>query len=271
MRLFIPLLLLIFMSVASLQPASAQCTPDSTFGNALGIFPVQTDTGRIGIAYDQILNVVVPEDTAVEFPGFGLINLDICGFQIDSIPNLPDGLVVDCSEPDCIFTVDHFDADSIIRVCARISGTPTERVDGDTLNIHVSFAPGTANEQTETCDPLPLNLPPEQTSQILRLVLVIEDPTAITDYVDNDFKLEVYPNPSRDVSRVSFELPEAANVSVQLKDMFGRNVQQLFDGRKLPGAHQLDVNFDGLATGMYFLQVDFNNNERSLVKKILHN
>lgn len=259
------------LSIATLQPASAQCTPDSTLGDALGIFPFQVDTGRIGVAYDQVINVVVPEDTTVNFPGFGDITLDICSFQIDSIPNLPEGLTIECSESRCAFTVDHFDEDSVIRVCARITGTPTQRIDGDTLDIHVSFNPGTANAQTMTCDALPLNLPPELTSQVLRLGLVIVDPTAITDYIDNDFKLEVYPNPTRDMSRVSFELPESANVSVKLKDMFGRDVQNLFTGQKLPGKHQLDIDFEGLSTGMYFLQVDFNNNEKSLVKKILHN
>jgi photosystem II stability/assembly factor-like uncharacterized protein len=64
-----------------------------------------------------------------------------------------------------------------------------------------------------------------------------------------------YPNPFNPVTRISFDLPVNAAVTLKVYDILGREVRTLFDGMKTAGSHL--VFFDGreLASGVYFYQL----------------
>jgi serine protease len=69
--------------------------------------------------------------------------------------------------------------------------------------------------------------------------------------------LEVYPNPMHTGAKVSFTLPEAAQVRLALYDVGMHKVQDLGTGSAYKaGTHALDVSSQNLAGGVYFLRME---------------
>ncbi|NQU67070.1 MAG: hypothetical protein HQ510_03920, partial [Candidatus Marinimicrobia bacterium] len=67
-----------------------------------------------------------------------------------------------------------------------------------------------------------------------------------TDYV----LLSAYPNPFNPVTAISFELPEAAVVSLRIYDMNGREVSELVNGELSAGYHRLEWDAGYQASGI---------------------
>ncbi len=66
----------------------------------------------------------------------------------------------------------------------------------------------------------------------------------------------VYPNPIQDNSIVSFSLDDAQNVSLQLFDMSGRMVLDMYNGDLAAGQHQFPIQTaEKLTSGMYFVRL----------------
>ena len=66
----------------------------------------------------------------------------------------------------------------------------------------------------------------------------------------------VYPNPLQDNSFVSFSLDNAQDVSLQLFDMSGRLVMDMYNGSLGAGQHQFPVQTaEKLNSGMYFVRL----------------
>ena len=67
--------------------------------------------------------------------------------------------------------------------------------------------------------------------------------------------LVMYPNPVRDEAKVSFELNNNAEVSLQVYDMSGRMVKTQALGSFTEGKHEVDVTVNDLAKGAYVLRL----------------
>jgi len=65
----------------------------------------------------------------------------------------------------------------------------------------------------------------------------------------------IYPNPASQVMNVPLHLTESMHVSVTLHDASGRLVRTLADDQLMEGAHQFDWSVDGIAKGMYHVQI----------------
>ncbi len=61
-----------------------------------------------------------------------------------------------------------------------------------------------------------------------------------------------YPNPFNPVTRIVYKLAAAQKVTLKVYDISGRLVRTLVDGRQPSGAHTVDFNAEGLASGLYF-------------------
>ena len=64
-----------------------------------------------------------------------------------------------------------------------------------------------------------------------------------------------YPNPFRGQTTIRYELPEAVPAHLALYDMLGRRVLTLVDGEQPSGVHEITMEPDGLASGVYLLRL----------------
>jgi len=79
--------------------------------------------------------------------------------------------------------------------------------------------------------------------------------------------LPAYPNPFNSQTRLSFDLPEAGEVSAIVFDAQGREMAQLADGFFSAGEHSFIFNGSNLPSGIYFVQLNAFSN--SLTQKLL--
>ena len=65
-----------------------------------------------------------------------------------------------------------------------------------------------------------------------------------------------YPNPFNPVTIISFTLPEASDVRLEVFDVTGRQVAVLVDGHKASGHHQVTFNAGELSSGIYVYRLE---------------
>lgn len=65
-----------------------------------------------------------------------------------------------------------------------------------------------------------------------------------------------YPNPVKDKSTFYFDLESKSMVNLSVYDAFGRHVATLFNGYQSNGTQQIDFNFSGFETGIYFVKLE---------------
>lgn len=64
-----------------------------------------------------------------------------------------------------------------------------------------------------------------------------------------------YPNPFNAVTRIAFDLPRAADITLRVFDIQGRRVRELAAGEFAAGRHTLNFDGAGLASGVYLYRV----------------
>ncbi len=77
----------------------------------------------------------------------------------------------------------------------------------------------------------------------------------------------IYPNPVRSTANVSFNLAQAADVSVKMYDALGREVAVLADGFMTAGPHTLAWNAGSATSGVYFCRIEAG--KFSVVKRVV--
>ena len=79
------------------------------------------------------------------------------------------------------------------------------------------------------------------------------------------------PNPFSSATMISFFLPEAANVKLNLFDPSGRLVRELSQGYQPAGSHALKLSAKGLklSTGVYILRLEDMTEDRTVVRKLV--
>ena len=65
----------------------------------------------------------------------------------------------------------------------------------------------------------------------------------------------IYPNPFNPKTTISFAIPEASNVTIEVFNLNGRRVSTLVNNAMLPGYHNVIWNGDSHSTGVYFVQM----------------
>ncbi len=89
------------------------------------------------------------------------------------------------------------------------------------------------------------------------------DTTFTTDIADQPGELprrvaldQNYPNPFNPTTTISYKLPQATQVTLSVYDMLGRKVRTLVDTRKSAGAHTVQFEANGMASGMYLYRLE---------------
>ena len=105
--------------------------------------------------------------------------------------------------------------------------------------------------------------------------LIVGDPNSIEDELEAPSRFELlqnYPNPFNMNTQISFVLAEKTDVSLDVFDLLGRKVANIFSGRADAG--KMTINWDGrsddneeLASGVYYYKVSISDN-RSITKRM---
>jgi len=75
----------------------------------------------------------------------------------------------------------------------------------------------------------------------------------------DEFGIQAYPNPFNPSTTLHVSLPNNTALSVQVFDIMGRLVSQLFKGEKQAGVHEFTFNASNLASGNYFIRLQYTN------------
>jgi len=67
-----------------------------------------------------------------------------------------------------------------------------------------------------------------------------------------------YPNPFNPTTTIKFAIPQAGRVRLVLYNILGRETAVIFDGSQPAGVHRIVFNATGLASGVYFCQMEAN-------------
>jgi hypothetical protein len=68
-------------------------------------------------------------------------------------------------------------------------------------------------------------------------------------------RITVYPNPANGFSNISYNLKEAKCITVELIDMNGNSVKELYSRKQSPGRHSQILNFQDVTAGVYFIRL----------------
>lgn len=89
------------------------------------------------------------------------------------------------------------------------------------------------------------------------------EPSKIDDQISS---ISVYPNPSRAMSAIAYQIQSKAHVNVRVFDVYGREVATLVNEIKEAGNHKIMWETSNLSSGIYY--VLFKTGVSSLVKKV---
>ncbi len=79
-----------------------------------------------------------------------------------------------------------------------------------------------------------------------------------------------YPNPFNPSTTISYQLPNASNVTLTVYNLIGKKVATLVDGKRRAGRHKVTFNADRLASGVYIYRLEakgFNQSRKMLLLK----
>lgn len=94
-----------------------------------------------------------------------------------------------------------------------------------------------------------------------------------SEMLPNVFNLyQNYPNPFNPTTKIKFAIPQeslggSSNVVLKLFDILGREVAILINKNLDAGFYEIELNAEGLSSGMYFYQLIWNG--KSLTKKLM--
>lgn len=89
---------------------------------------------------------------------------------------------------------------------------------------------------------------------------IVTDVPEVAAAIPEEFKLyQNFPNPFNPTTVISFQLPVISNVTIKVFDVLGNEVATLVDEEKSAGIHQVNFNFKGLSSGIYFYRIKSGN------------
>lgn len=80
-------------------------------------------------------------------------------------------------------------------------------------------------------------------------------------------RFAVMPNPASEMVTISYDLPQAEQVQINLIDLSGRLLQRVFNGHQSKGLQQVQIHLHDFASGTYF--INFNTGSDSFSKVLI--
>ncbi len=216
-----------FQSIPSVYPDTINC---KDIGEPGEICPDSLPAAMEGVPYDEIITIITPASFS-----FGELSAEIVKIELDTILNLPPGIVFSSEYRE-------FFPDSVY--CVSLSGTPT---DSGTYYLGITVTPTIKIAGIITkLDPMT-----DDTSVYIR----VEHPSASGLIVDNGFSLIAsYPNPFQVNTRVGFNLNTPDEIELVVFNMVGRRI---YHEKMLgsPGKNYFKFTGEELPSGIYLYSV----------------
>ncbi len=110
----------------------------------------------------------------------------------------------------------------------------------------------------------------QRTAELATIQQLMDSPSAVTPQttLPGTFALQQnYPNPFNPSTVISFTIPKAGNVSLKVYNTLGEEVATLMNGFKPAQSYQVKFDGAGLASGVYFYTLSFEN--QALSRKMI--
>ncbi len=93
--------------------------------------------------------------------------------------------------------------------------------------------------------------------------IIVQKPTRInSSFIIQDLSINVVPNPFRQSSTISFNLSQAAHVSLEIYNIMGQRAMFLFQDKMFePQFHEIPISMQHLPDGVYFGSLQVNNQQ----------
>lgn len=228
---------------------NAQCTPDATLPEDLIVFPVPfqdtipgsgiQDTACVAVPYSTVITIRVPETITTPVGTFGVNSITTA--ETGAIQNLPASMSYTCNPPTCVFLPNELG-------CIEITGTATAEEEG----VHDLIIDVTIASLVELEYSLPdgnlvsgnyfLTVGPEGSENCATV--------GTTEIVENDFELQIQPNPMRDRATIDVNLPTGGDYDLSVFNAVGQRLQSLTLDLTT-GQNQINFDASNLPNGMY--------------------
>ena len=77
----------------------------------------------------------------------------------------------------------------------------------------------------------------------------------VNAYLPESITLGQYPNPFNPATKITYTLPQQADVTLQVFDMLGNEIKTLVKETQQPGSYEVEFDGSGLASGMYLCRL----------------
>ena len=230
--------------ISGLLSVYGHCTPDAR-NNIIGASPKNLATVCLGKSINQVIQIAIPNDTTLPFIGTFEFDSILAVIKPSSIPN---GLSYQCANGCKFYRTGS--KNELSRGCINVSGVPTTASPSGgnvlVLNAKVWISQG-GNPSNYSVD-----------YDINMKVLAANDPTCITGLESFDMAeaLSIFPNPSKGDAYLKLDLPTATTVQIDVFDVLGNKMGQLYNGNMSQGTNQISMSaLPFLDNGMYLVKV----------------
>ncbi|MCD4773249.1 MAG: T9SS type A sorting domain-containing protein [Bacteroidales bacterium] len=81
----------------------------------------------------------------------------------------------------------------------------------------------------------------------------------INETIKKTTELNCYPNPSNNITTITFELKNQSEIGLSVFNINGQELLQIFKGEKGKGTHNFDLDCSSFSTGIYFIKLQTEN------------
>ncbi|MGZ4072395.1 MAG: PKD domain-containing protein, partial [Bacteroidia bacterium] len=92
------------------------------------------------------------------------------------------------------------------------------------------------------------------------ITLYVLNATGIQEQTNIISSLENYPNPFNDNTTISYSIKKDAMVELSILDLLGNKIATIEKGNRATGGYSINWNSEGVAEGLYLLQLKVDNN-----------
>lgn len=222
--------------------ANAQCTPDLSLVTT-GVYPAVLPAARVGQTYAEILQFHVTKDTMVTIPIFGTTKANVDSFTIVQVNGIPNGMSFQCNTANCTIPGGG-------NGCADIKGNPTQKgVYPLEIVLKIKVSIGILGSQTVY-------------DTLTAYSLIVNSPVSIKNANQNEnFNYQIFPNPIvNNQFNLSVWNKNSSNCTVKVYNIQGALVAMQLVNLNA-GFNQQNIQLDGIAKGIYLLQIKNENNQ----------